>query len=91
MDATDRPTRRPHLEITAAEDGYIVYDPTTDRVHHLNPTAAVILELCDGTRTDTDIAADVQSAYRLEQPPTRQVQSCLDDLRRESLVGGADS
>jgi predicted TPR repeat methyltransferase len=33
------------------EDGYVAYDPASDRLHHLNPVAALLSELCDGTRT----------------------------------------
>ena len=36
------------LEINAVDDGYIVYQSERDRVHYLNQTAALILELCNG-------------------------------------------
>jgi hypothetical protein len=43
-----QPTRHSNLEIHTVADGYIVYDKEADRVHYLNQTASLILELCNG-------------------------------------------
>jgi len=41
-------------------DGEIVlFDPKRNRVHNLNPTAAVIWQLCDGSRTVEELAEDM--------------------------------
>ena len=53
-------------------DGYVAYDTHTNCLHELNPTAALLVELCDGTRTAAeviDVAApllppDSESAVR---------------------------
>jgi hypothetical protein len=41
--------RAPGIEIREAPDGLVVYDAGRDRLHYLNPTAALLLESCDGT------------------------------------------
>jgi len=83
---TPRPQRAAGLELNEADDGMIVFQESTDRVHHLNPTAAVILELCDGTRTSGEIAAAVAEVFGLASPPEAETAGCLEDLAREGLI-----
>jgi len=74
------------LDIHETEDGLIVYQESTDRVHHLNPTAAVVLELCNGTRDLDRIAVEVGELFGLDDPPALEVKACIEDLLREGLV-----
>ena len=69
--------------LSAAEDGYIAYDVRCDRLYRLNPTAALIVELCDGTRTRRQLQAD------LEPLVGDAWQGCLDWIataRRDELL-----
>jgi predicted TPR repeat methyltransferase len=43
--------------LSPVEDGYVAYDPALDRLHQLNPVAALLTELCDGSRSVEDITA----------------------------------
>jgi hypothetical protein len=43
-----------------------LYDPRTEVVHILNPTAAVIWRMCDGSRRLEDISVQVAEAYDLD-------------------------
>lgn len=45
----------PDLLLSPVSDGYIAYNTTANRLHELNPTAALLVELCDGKRTATEI------------------------------------
>src|SRR5690242_4989130 len=45
------PALNPTVRLTQVENGYLAYDPAADRLHELNPVAALIVELCDGTRS----------------------------------------
>ena len=74
------------LDLNEAEDGLIVYEETTDTVHHLNKTAAAILGLCDGTRDPAAIAAAVAELYELETDPTEETLRCLAELSEKSLI-----
>lgn len=82
----DRPVRSGTIEINPVDDGYVVYDPDSDRVHYLNHTAAVVLELCTGANSLADIAARVRAAYGLTDSLEMQVSECVDKLRAERLV-----
>lgn len=80
------PTRAPELEINEADDGYIVYHPTRDRVHYLNQTAAVVFELCNGRNAEGELPELVRRLWDLPEQPVDAVADCIDLLRREGLV-----
>ncbi len=89
METTDidwAPRRSEGLEINEVADGYIVYQPGRDRIHYLNHTAVVILELCTGAITAGDIARCLGDAYRMASPPTAEVCECLGKLLDEEIV-----
>ena len=49
------PVLNPAVRLSPVENGYLAYDPSADRLHELNPVAALIVELCDGARTPEQI------------------------------------
>jgi predicted TPR repeat methyltransferase len=51
------PILHPAYIVSPAENGYVAYYPGEDLLHTLNPTASVLLELCDGTRGIEEISA----------------------------------
>jgi hypothetical protein len=81
------PKRVDGLEITPVEDGFMIYQPDKDRVHYLNQTAVLVLELSNGRRTPADIAALLQQAYKLPKLPQREVDETLARMSAEGLIG----
>ena len=75
------------LEVREVVDGYVIYQPALERVHYLNHTAVIVLELCTGENDPAAITAFVQTAFDLPEPPTAAIDACLGQLRREQLVG----
>ena len=51
------PRISPGILLSPVEEGYVAYDPALDRLHQLNPVAALLMELCDGARSVEDIRA----------------------------------
>jgi hypothetical protein len=74
------------LDISAAEDGYIVYKPELDRVHYLNHSAVLVLELCNGGNSARKIAELIQQAYSLPNPPYGMVDEALLSLSEQELL-----
>ena len=74
------------LDISPAEDGYIIYQAELDRVHFLNPTAVVILEFCNGRNSPEEIVEVVREAYGLQEAPVLEVQDALLKLKVEGLL-----
>src|SRR5258705_3910664 len=62
MDVTLRLRQAPGLEISETLDGVLAYQRDRDRVHFLNPTAALVLESCDGTLPVGELPALIASA-----------------------------
>jgi hypothetical protein len=78
--------RAPGIEIREAPDGMVVYDPARDRLHYLNPTAALLLENCDGTLPAAELPALLAAAFELAVPPTAEVETCLTTLFDQGLL-----
>jgi hypothetical protein len=86
MDPDARPRRAEGIEINRVPDGYIVYQPERDRVHYLNHTAVLVLDLCTGCVRAGDMAGLLQGVYDLPEPPADEVTACLQSLATEGLV-----
>src|SRR5690349_7964285 len=86
MDWEAHPRRAADIEINPVPDGYIIYQPARDRVHYLNHTAVLVLELCTGRVRARDIPRLIRDAYDLPEPPADQVLACLETLSTEGLV-----
>lgn len=80
------PLKAEPLEVNEAEDGLVVYDPVHDMVHHLNPSASVIFDLCDGTRDVDAIAQVLAEAYELAAPPRDDAVAGLRELADRDLI-----
>jgi hypothetical protein len=86
MAISGRPRRVAGLDVNDLDDGMIIFRESTDAVHHLNHTAAFVLELCDGTRTATDIAGLLAEAFGLPEPPVGEAEECLRSLSEQGLI-----
>jgi predicted TPR repeat methyltransferase len=58
--AMQNPALNPAIQLIPTENGYAAFDPTTDRLYELNPTASLIVELCDGSRSVEELCAYVE-------------------------------
>ncbi len=74
------------LEVQVVGNRVVAFEMVSNRLHYLNPTAALILELCDGNRSAEELARLVQDAYGLEQAPVDEVVKGLATLRKSGIV-----
>lgn len=58
-----RPRQAPDIAERYVDGEIVLYDPQRQTVHVLNATAAFVWERCDGTRTVTDLAAELAAVY----------------------------
>ncbi|MGC4006789.1 MAG: hypothetical protein QM811_28150 [Pirellulales bacterium] len=54
-----RPFLSRRILLATAPNGYLAYDTDRDRLHELNATAALTVELCDGTRAEDEVIRTV--------------------------------
>lgn len=62
-----RPKLRGDIIFRRVEDDFVIYDPVTDRTAFLNLSAAVVVDLCDGTRTPDEIAQESSAAFSVDK------------------------
>ena len=74
------------LELTQVPDGVMIYQADRERVHYLNPTAAVVFELCGMNKTVAEIEDFVGDAFGLSDTPAADVRKCLTSLVDEQLL-----
>lgn len=68
-------------------DGFILYNHDSSLVHHLNPSASVIWQLCDGEATVEELGKEVAEEYGLDVAKTRQeLATLLSELDALGLV-----
>jgi hypothetical protein len=81
-----KPKTRADLAISDFGDELVVCEPS-GQIHYMNPSAATVFRLCDGTGTPAELAADIADAYGL---PAGQIESDVAELvrtfRRQGLL-----
>lgn len=82
---TAKLTRSASVILSPNEDGYIAYDTQRDRLYRLNPTAALVVELCDGTRDRAQLRQDLEPAVGSDWT---QWDDWLDTALADQLVRG---
>jgi PqqD family protein of HPr-rel-A system len=72
------------------EDGFILFNNDSSLVHHLNPSAAIIWQLCDGSATISELAADISAEFHIEEGETvKQLVGVIAELDALGLVKDA--
>src|SRR5437763_15354816 len=81
MNADARLLRNPFVALAPTDEGYLAYDVTRHRLHRLNPAAALIVELCDGTRTAEALISDLAElvADDARAGCTRWIEGAIED------------
>jgi len=82
--------RNPFVALAPADDGYLAYDVARNRLHRLNPSAALIIELCDGTRSAASLVDDL--ALLVDEARAgcmRWIEGAIEDDLLKPLAPGA--
>jgi len=80
------PEPAPELDVHEVDDGLVIYDLRSERVHYLNETASFVFILCTGKHDAARIVELLQGAWELPEPPQAEVSACLEQLRDEGLI-----
>jgi predicted TPR repeat methyltransferase len=74
----------PNVLLSPVADGYVAFDAVEQRLYQLNPIAALLVELCDGSRTRDELAAIVAPLVSVEARPS--IDRWLDDAAADGLL-----
>lgn len=84
------PIKRAEILELDMGDGFIVYNHESNLVHHLNPSASIMWQLCDGDATVKDLAQEIAEEYQLEMDRVRyEVAGLIGELDTLGLVEDA--
>ena len=92
MNANVRLLRNPLIALAPIDDGYMAYDTARHELRRLNATAALIIELCDGTRTTEALIADLAPLVTGDDVQTACVgwiESAVEDDLLKPIASGA--
>lgn len=68
-------------------DGLILYNHDSSLVHHLNPSAALVWQLCDGEASVGQLAIEIADEYGLKSPNVlEQVSGVIAEFDALDLV-----
>jgi len=71
------PKVRDDIAVVEIDGEAVIYDPRQSLLHHLNVTAAIIFQLCDGTGTTWELAEDIAE---VSGAPLDQVEREVGDV-----------
>ena len=72
--------------IEKLDDELLLYNPAQARVIALNESAALVWQLCDGTRSPAEIVALIAGAYPEAGSVAADIEELLSTLRRAGAV-----
>jgi len=80
------PKQDADIRIFEADDGCVVYHRQKDRVHFLNHTAVLLLELCNGRHSIPEMITSLAQSYGLDAPPEKEIREVIDKFAQEGLI-----
>lgn len=73
-------------ETSFMADGIVVYQVTREKVHYLNPAAAIVYRLCGDRASVEQITDYLQRTFSLQGPPRLEVHQCIEQFLAEELI-----
>lgn len=77
-------TLNPNVLLSPVEDGYVAFDVVDEKLYQLNPVAALLAELCDGTHTVDELKSLVQSHIPVDAVDS--ISDWLDEAEESGLL-----
>ena len=87
-----KPKLRDDVAVVELDGEAVIYDEASGNLHHLNPTATIVLAFCDGTSTISQFSREIAQAF--DVVPTEvepQVKNLVKEFRRAGLLERATS
>ncbi|HDP68608.1 MAG TPA: PqqD family protein [Candidatus Marinimicrobia bacterium] len=82
-----RPIQKDNILFKPLDDGAVLFEPETELVHTLNPSAAFIWVHCDGNHTIHDIIGLVKQNFRdFELDPEKAVPDVVNQFQGLDLL-----
>ena len=84
-----QPKKCDGFQIEELDGEVVLFHPARNVIIHANQSAALIWQLCDGTRTTDEISALLANAYpENRQEIEKEVPETIQDLRKKGALEG---
>jgi SynChlorMet cassette protein ScmD len=89
MNPTDKPIVNPLVVLREEFDDWaVLFNPDTADAVGINPIGVVVWKKMDGTRTLTELVAEVRAAFsEVSETVSDEVSSFVDDLTQNGFAG----
>ena len=85
------PVARVDVEHVVIDGEAVIYDARGEAIHHLNATATVVWQCCDGAGTLEELVDDLAASYHAPRPEIdTDVRALLTDLAARGLLVGTE-
>jgi PqqD family protein of HPr-rel-A system len=85
------PRSRSDLTVVHLDDESVVYDDESGDLHHLNPTATIVLDLCDGSSTIEELSRTIADVFGMHVDRVEpEIRTLIRQFRRGKLLEPAD-
>ncbi len=79
--------RSPEILMKIIDEETVLYDTRQEMAHFLNETASLIWNLCDGTRQECEIVAEIAGRFDVpKEVVERDVRNTLGNLSQQKLI-----
>lgn len=86
-----RPRIRPGVEAVDVDGQLVLWEPHSNQVHRLDPTASLLWPLLDGSATVTELALDVADVFGIRvKQAERDIAALVESLAATHLLDDAD-
>jgi PqqD family protein of HPr-rel-A system len=86
-----KPRVRDDLTVVVLDGEAVIYDDRTGDLHHLNSTATIVFQLCDGSGTVPDLSADIADVFSIGADEVqRQVEALVQGFGDAGLLDGVE-
>jgi len=87
MDDLSKPYRNPDYRLETVDGDVMLFHPAKTQIHYLNQTAALIWQLCDGSRSIGEMILLLQENYPEAQGDIpNDVRATLHDLKQKGCL-----
>jgi PqqD family protein of HPr-rel-A system len=88
---TKKPKVRDDLTVVVLDGEAVIYDDETGDLHHLNTTATIVFQLCDGSGTVPELASDIAEVFAFDGAEMqRQVEALVEGFEDAGLLAGVE-
>lgn len=79
--------KRVDILVEKIDEEIVIYDPHNHNIHHLNPMATIVWELCDVSQSPQEITRELTDTLKADPAQVeKDVSETLDQFHKKGLI-----